>query len=131
MWHEIHVFNNMIVNNSSADHGGGISLDDTVKIEVVNNTISNNDATSTSSGSFGGPCVPDVPPGQICPAEQEGTGGLINSIPQVGGIASYALSTGLQAAMVDAGSTETICKSCSLQQHHLAEQVVLLGCRLL
>jgi hypothetical protein len=105
-WHAIGVFNNMIVNNSSADRGGGISIDDTVRMTAVNNTIANNDATSTSSDSFGGPCVPNVPPGQICPAEQEGTGGLINSIPQVGGIAAYAFSTGLQAAVAGAGLSE-------------------------
>ena len=97
-WFEIKVFNNIIVNNSSADRGGGISIDDTLRMVAVNNTISNNDATSTSSDSFGGPCVPGSPPGQICPEEGEAIGGLINSIPQVGGIATYALSTGLQDA---------------------------------
>jgi hypothetical protein len=97
-WFQINVFNNMIVNNSSADRGGGLSFDDTVNLYVINNTITNNDSTSTSSDAFGGPCVPGTPPGQVCPAEGEGIGGLISSIPQVGGIATYALSTGLQAA---------------------------------
>jgi large repetitive protein len=106
-WFQIGVFNNMIVNNSSADRGGGISMDDTVKMVIVNNTVANNDATSTSSDSFGGPCVPGTPPGQVCPIEQEGTGGLVSSIPQVGGIAAYAFSTGLQEAVAAGGSTDT------------------------
>jgi hypothetical protein len=97
-WFQINVLNNIIVNNSSADRGGGLSLDDTVRLYAINNTIANNESTSTSSDAFGGPCVPGTPPGQVCPAEGEGIGGLISSIPQVGGIATYALSTGLQAA---------------------------------
>jgi hypothetical protein len=102
LWSEIHIFNNTIVNNSSADRGGGLSFDDTVKVFAVNNTISNNDCTSTSSDAFGGPCVPGTPPGQVCPIEGEGIGGLVSSNPQVGGIAAYAFSTGLQAAVAAA-----------------------------
>jgi hypothetical protein len=98
VWYQILIFNNMIVNNSSADRGGGLSFDDSVKVYAINNTITNNESTSTSSDAFGGPCVAGTPPGQVCPAEGEGIGGLISSIPQVGGIATYALSTGLQAA---------------------------------
>jgi hypothetical protein len=102
MWYEINVFNNIIVNNSSADRGGGLSLDDTVKLYAINNTIANNDSTGTSSDAFSTPCTPNVPPGQVCPEveppEGGGLGGLINSIPQVAGVATYALSTGLQAA---------------------------------
>ena len=40
----------MIVNNSSADHGGGMSFDDTVRPNVVNNTVAHNDSTATGSG---------------------------------------------------------------------------------
>lgn len=106
-WFKINVFNNMIVNNSSADIGGGISVDDTVKLTVVNNTIANNDSTATGSDAFGGPCVPGVPPGQVCPAEGEGIGGLTSSNPKAAGIATYAFSTGLQAAVVAAGLADT------------------------
>lgn len=95
-WHEIDVFNNMIVNNSSADVGGAIALDDSARVFIINNTIAHNDSTSTGTGAFGGPCVDNVPPGQFCP-ETLG-GGATTSIPRVGGIAAYAHSTGLQAA---------------------------------
>jgi large repetitive protein len=106
-WWAIQVFNNLIVNNSSADHGGGISLDDTVKMTLINNTVSHNDSPSTGTGAFGGPCVAGNPPGQVCPIEAEGVGGLVNSIPRVGGIAAYAFSTGLQTALTAAGVTTT------------------------
>jgi hypothetical protein len=106
LWHVINIFNNMIVNNESKDIGGAISLDDTVFINVINNTISHNDSTSTGSDAFGGPCVPNNPPGQICPAEGEAIGGLTNSVPRVGGIAAYAFSTPLQAVVTAGGSTK-------------------------
>lgn len=105
-WYEIDIFNNMVVNNSSADHGGGMSFDDTAKLFVVNNTVANNDSTSTGSGAFGGPCTEfeTTIPGQFCPpAEPEGFGGLVNSVPQVAGIASFAHSTELYSAISAAG----------------------------
>ena len=87
-WHHLSVTNNIIVDNSSADAGGGISLDDTASVSIVHNTIAHNDSTSTGGDAFGGPCTPGSPPGQICAGEGEGIGGLINSVPQVAGIAS-------------------------------------------
>ncbi len=97
-WYEIDVFNNMIVNNSSADHGGGMSFDDTVRLNVVGNTVANNDSTATGSGAFGGPCTENSPLGQTCPAA-EAIGGLTTSIPQVAGIASFAHSSALLTAL--------------------------------
>lgn len=98
-WYEIDILNNMIVNNSDADAGGGISLDDTVKSFIINNTIANNDSTSTGSDAFGGRCVEGTPPGQFCPPNIEaGGGGLITSIPQVGGVHANAHSAQLQTA---------------------------------
>jgi hypothetical protein len=98
-WFRLNIFNNMIVNNSSADHGGGISLDDTVLANITHNTIARNDSTSTGSGAFGGPCTEGTPAGQICPPPGENIGGITNSIPRVGGVAAYAYSTDLAAAM--------------------------------
>jgi hypothetical protein len=102
-WFRIDIFNNIVANNSSADHGGGLSFDDTVALNVVNNTIARNDSTSTGSGAFGGPCTENSPLGQRCPAP-EGIGGLVTSIPQVAGIASFAHSTELFTALTAPGS---------------------------
>ena len=96
-WHRIDIINNFIANNVSWDAGGGISLDDTARAFIINNTIAHNDATSTGVDAFG-PCVPNVPPGNFCTGVGGGGGGLTNSVPQVGGIMSRAHSIGLQAA---------------------------------
>ncbi len=94
-WNELDIFNNIIVDNSSADHGGGLSFDNTVNSFVVSNTIANNDATSTAPGAFSlAQCTSDDAEGQFCPnispQENGGTGGQSVSAPQVGGIASFA-----------------------------------------
>jgi len=103
-WYMIGIFNNMIVDNASGDHGGGISLDDSVLVSIISNTITHNDSTATASGAFGGPCVVEFQPpvpnnAPVCPGPAEaGGGGLTSTNPLVAGIATYALSTGLQAA---------------------------------
>ncbi len=99
LWHRVNIFNNLIVNNSSGDHGGGIALDDTVFANITQNTVAHNDSTSTGSGAFGGPCTESAPPGQICPPPVEAIGGLTNSVPRVGGIATYAYSSDLADAL--------------------------------
>ena len=111
-WYQLDVYNNMIVNNSSADQGGGMSFDDTVRANVVGNTIARNDSTATGSDAFGGPCTENSPIGQLCPAA-EAIGGLTTSIPQVAGIASNAHTDALWAALSGPGS---YCSS------HLTEQ---------
>ncbi len=107
-WFRLNLFDNIVVDNSSADHGGGLSFDDTVLANITHNTIARNDSTATGSGAFGGPCVEGAPPGQICPPPGEAIGGLANSIPRVGGIASYAHSTGLAAALAGANIPPTL-----------------------
>ena len=46
------VYNNMIVNNVAGYSGGGISLQDTARSTIVNNTVMNNDSTSTVGTTF-------------------------------------------------------------------------------
>lgn len=96
LWHRINILNNIIVNNDSWDAGGGLSLDDSAAVYIINSTIAHNDATSNGVDAFG-PCVDNVPPGNWCAAGAVG-GGLTNSVPQVGGIQARAHSAGLQAA---------------------------------
>lgn len=101
-WYSLDVFNNLVVNNSSADAGGGMAFDDTIKARVIGNTVAYNDSTATSSDSFGGVCTENSPAGQTCPAP-EAIGGLVTSIPAVAGIASIAHTTPLQAALATPG----------------------------
>ncbi|MBU0943670.1 MAG: hypothetical protein KJ804_07395 [Proteobacteria bacterium] len=51
-WYRLNIFNNMIVNNVAGNSGGGISLQDVARVNIVNNTIAHNDSTATSALSF-------------------------------------------------------------------------------
>ena len=97
-WHVVTIRNNVVVNNVSADAGAGIALDDSASVTIANNTIARNDSTATGPDAFGSPCIPNVPPGNLCPNPEFPAGGLTTSLPQVAGIASRAHSAGLQAA---------------------------------
>ena len=74
------VYNNIIVNNVSAMAGAGISLQDAVNTTIINNTVANNDSTSTASAAF--------------PATN-----LNPSLPRPAGIQANVHSTLLSAAL--------------------------------
>jgi len=60
-WHGIDIFGNRIVNNMAGLAGAGISLQDTAKTRITNNTVANNDSTATASLAF------DMGPNQSSP----------------------------------------------------------------
>jgi hypothetical protein len=77
-WWQVTVTNNMVVNNVAGWSGGGISLQDTARSNILNNTIADNDSTSTVGATFlAGPSV---------------------SVNQPAGVASERHSTTLTAA---------------------------------
>ena len=51
-WYALNVFNNMIVNNGAGHSGGGISLTDTVRANIINNTVAHNDTSGTAALAF-------------------------------------------------------------------------------
>lgn len=51
-WYAVDILNNMIVNNVAALAGGGISLQDSTRVNIINNTIANNDSTGTAGEAF-------------------------------------------------------------------------------
>ncbi|MFH0726741.1 MAG: hypothetical protein V2B19_10395 [Pseudomonadota bacterium] len=51
-WYTVNIFNNMIVNNLAALAGGGISLQDSARVNIMHNTIANNDSTGTAGEAF-------------------------------------------------------------------------------
>lgn len=51
-WYQVDILNNMIVNNVTALAGGGISLQDALKVNILHNTIALNDSTATASLAF-------------------------------------------------------------------------------
>jgi hypothetical protein len=78
-WYKVDMTNNMIVNNVAGYAGAGVSLTDALVVNVVNNTIANNDSTATSQQSFGA------------------NRNLSN--PQPAGLVAHATSAGLQNAI--------------------------------
>jgi FtsP/CotA-like multicopper oxidase with cupredoxin domain len=52
MWYAVTLNNNMIVNNVAGWSGGGVSMQDTARSFIVNNTIAHNDSTATVSATF-------------------------------------------------------------------------------
>ncbi len=50
-WYDVSVFNNIITNNV-AGNAGAISIQDSVEVHVVNNTIAHNDSTATAALAF-------------------------------------------------------------------------------
>jgi hypothetical protein len=59
-WYGISVFNNMVNNNVAGVAGGGMSLTDSVKVTIRNNTVANNDSTSTGAAAFPAGLTPNL-----------------------------------------------------------------------
>ena len=57
-WYSIRVTNNIIANNVAADGAGGVSLQDALKVLVINNTIVGNDSTASAAGLFPSSLMP-------------------------------------------------------------------------
>lgn len=87
-WHQIQMFNNIIVNNTAGLAGGGVSIQDAARVLMIHNTIANNDSTGTAGEAFGGGSAPGV------------------SNPQPAGIVSRAHSKDL-ASVFGAGLEQT------------------------
>jgi hypothetical protein len=85
--YELNLFNNMIVNNVAANSGGGVSLQDTAKVNIVNNTIADNDSTATAISTF--------------------AAGSANSTPQGAGLVGNYHSLVLRNALAAAGDPQT------------------------
>ena len=51
-WNRIDITNNMIVNNVAGWSGAGISMQDTARSFVINNTVAHNDSTATVAATF-------------------------------------------------------------------------------
>jgi hypothetical protein len=76
-WYKLSIYNNMIVDNVAALAGGGISLQDAARVDIVHNTVANNDSTATAANAF-------------TPADPN------QSNPQPAGIVSRAHTTALK-----------------------------------
>lgn len=79
-WYSVDIANNFIVNNVAGLAGGGISMQDSARINIIHNTIANNDSTATAGEAFS-PGLPN------------------NSTPQPAGVVSRAHTDALNAAI--------------------------------
>ena len=66
-WYLVSIINNRIVDNIAGLAGGGISMQDTARSEIVHNTIAHNDSTATAGEAFspGNPNVSNPQPAGI------------------------------------------------------------------
>ena len=90
--HVIDVVNNMIVDNVAGLSGGGISISDALDVNILHNTIANNDITSTTADAF----VPGLPEVTVA---QPGAGIIART--HSAELAQFVPSTIANANMVD------------------------------
>jgi hypothetical protein len=79
-WYRVDITNNRIVNNIAGLAGGGISMQDTARSEIIHNTIAHNDSTATAGEAFS-------------------PGNSNRSNPQPAGVIARAHSTALAAVV--------------------------------
>jgi hypothetical protein len=116
-WHDVTITNNIIVNNMAGWDGAGISLQDALNVNIVNNTIAHND-TLASSGvlttSIGAPMA-SAPSGNC--TQPSPTGPDTASCPQSAGVTSTPnsslLSTSLSGLNVTCPPGHASCKAYS------------------
>lgn len=107
-WYGVTVTNNIITNNVAGWDGGGVSLQDALKVSFVNNTVASNDTTATAGSLFktlgainaaspGPGCHndPNDPAVLICP----GGGGVNPHGPQPAGLVMMAHTPNLLTAL--------------------------------
>jgi hypothetical protein len=83
-WNTVNVTNNIITNNVAGWDGAGVSLQDALAVNIVNNTIASNDSTASSGVLFGSLFAPLAStPGTNCT-----TNNGSQSCPQVAGLVS-------------------------------------------
>jgi len=96
-WYVVSVTNNIINNNVAGWDGAGISLEDSLAVKIVNNTISSNDTTASSGVLFntlGAPLASSQSPAPGCLSQNGGTA----SCPQPAGLVSMQNSPQLTSS---------------------------------
>jgi hypothetical protein len=110
-WYQVSVTNNIISNNVAGWDGAGISLQDALKVNIINNTIVSNDTTASSGVLFNtlgapiassqGPCPGGRNPNGTCPTP------VTTSTPQPAGIVAIQNSSNLTANLPT--TTSVVC----------------------
>ncbi len=97
LWNSVSLTNNIVVNNVAGWDGAGVSLLDSLAVNIVNNTIASNDSTASSGTLFQTLYSPFASSqGTNCTQPQQ-TGQPQQSCPQVSGLVSIDNSAVLKA----------------------------------
>ena len=100
-WYEVNVTNNIIANNVAGWDGGGVSLLDSLKVNLINNTIVSNDTTASSGTLFNAYFAPlgsdQAPPTATC--TNGAAGACTASTPQPAGVAASPNSSQMSASL--------------------------------
>jgi hypothetical protein len=100
-WYSVTVTNNIIADNVAGWDGGGVSLQDSIGVNLINNTIVSNDSTASSGSLFGAFFAPEASSPTPCPREASGasTRCVPLSDPQPAGISSGRHSAELLSSL--------------------------------
>ncbi|MBZ5546847.1 MAG: hypothetical protein LAO22_02630 [Acidobacteriia bacterium] len=71
-WYSVSVTNNIIANNVAGWDGGGLSLQDSIGVNLINNTIVSNDSTASSGTLFGAFFATQASSPTPCPRDAQG-----------------------------------------------------------
>jgi hypothetical protein len=105
-WYGVTITNNIIANNVSGWDGAGISMQDALKVEFINNTVVSNDSTASSGVLFdalGAPLASTPPPGcdpnNPVAGTQNGCPSITQSTPQPSGLVTMPNTPNLAASL--------------------------------
>jgi hypothetical protein len=99
LWNSVTVTNNIIANNVAGWDGAGVSLQDALNVNIINNTIVGNDTTASAGVLFNTLGAPlSSSPGANCIQ----TGGTTQSCPQPAGLVAVGNSPQLIGSLTTA-----------------------------
>jgi hypothetical protein len=91
--YQVRLTNNMIVNNVTGGAGGGISMLDAARVQILNNTIARNDSTATIGEVFADPNISTPQPAGV--ASELHSAGLAALIPGTADFSNPALTNNI------------------------------------
>jgi len=94
-WNTVTVTNNIIVNNLAGWDGGGVSLQDALAVNFINNTVVSNDSTATAGVLFNTIGAPEA----SAPGASNQTTGATTSAPQPAGLVAMLNSPNLVGSL--------------------------------
>ncbi len=94
-WNTVTVTNNIITNNVAGWDGGGVSLQDALAVNFINNTVVSNDSTATAGVLFNTIGAPEA----SAPGATNQTTGGTTSAPQPGGLVAMLNSPNLVGSL--------------------------------